>query len=99
MFGMRVPALFLALVSAAACGEKKEKESAPVSPPATSPEDSFTEVDKVALMEQHYTAAIVAHDMLIRGNLEEFREVVSSINGTLYLEVLRKGRDYVVRVD
>ena len=33
------------------------------------------------------------------GNLEEFREVVSSINGTLYLEVLRKGRDYVVRVD
>ena len=33
------------------------------------------------------------------GNLEEFREVVSGINGTLYLEVLRKGRDYVVRVD
>ena len=33
------------------------------------------------------------------GNLEEFREVVGSINGTLYLEVLRKGRDYVVRVD
>ena len=33
------------------------------------------------------------------GNLEEFREVVGGINGTLYLEVLRKGRDYVVRVD
>ena len=33
------------------------------------------------------------------GSLEEFREVVGGINGTLYLEVLRKGRDYVVRVD
>ncbi|MEE4219213.1 MAG: Do family serine endopeptidase [Xanthomonadales bacterium] len=32
-------------------------------------------------------------------DLDEFREVVGSINGTLYLEVRRGGRDYVVRVD
>ncbi len=32
-------------------------------------------------------------------DLDEFREVVASINGTLYLEVKRGGRDYVVRVD
>lgn len=32
-------------------------------------------------------------------DLDEFREVVGSINGTLYLEVKRGGRDYVVRVD
>lgn len=33
------------------------------------------------------------------GNLDEFRDVVGSVNDTLYLEVIRKGRDYVVRVD
>ena len=32
-------------------------------------------------------------------DLDEFREVVGAINDTLYLEVLRGNRDYVVRVD
>lgn len=32
-------------------------------------------------------------------DLDEFREVVGAINDTLYLEVLRGSRDYVVRVD
>jgi Do/DeqQ family serine protease len=32
-------------------------------------------------------------------DLDEFRDVVGAINDTLYLEVLRGGRDYVVRVD
>jgi S1-C subfamily serine protease len=32
-------------------------------------------------------------------DLDEFRDLVSEVRGTLYLEVLRKGRDYVVRLD
>lgn len=32
-------------------------------------------------------------------DLDEFREVISSIRDSLYLEVLRRGNEYVVRVD
>ena len=32
-------------------------------------------------------------------DLDEFREVVGDVNGSIYLEVLRNGRDYVVRLD
>lgn len=32
-------------------------------------------------------------------DLDEFEEVISSVNGSLYLEVLRRGNEYVVRVD
>jgi Do/DeqQ family serine protease len=32
-------------------------------------------------------------------DLDDFRDVVGTVNGTLYLEVLRGSRDYVVRLD
>ena len=32
-------------------------------------------------------------------DLDEFRAVVDGIDGALFLEVLRGGRDYVVRLD
>jgi hypothetical protein len=32
-------------------------------------------------------------------DLDEFRTVVGGIDGALFLEVLRGGRDYVVRLD
>jgi serine protease DegQ len=32
-------------------------------------------------------------------DLDEFREVISTVNDSLYLEVLRRGNEYVVRVD
>jgi len=32
-------------------------------------------------------------------DLAEFEEAVDAARGTLYLEILRRGRDYVVRVD
>ena len=39
-----------------------------------------------------------ANRMNIR-NLEEFKEVISSVSGSLYLQVFRQGNEYVVRVD
>ena len=32
-------------------------------------------------------------------DLDEFRDVIGGVNGPLYLEVMRGGRDAVVRVD
>jgi len=32
-------------------------------------------------------------------NMSEFQEVISSVRGSLYLDVWRQGKDYVVRVD
>lgn len=39
----------------------------------------LTEVEKVALMEEHYTAAIRSHDALIQGNLESLRKQLAKI--------------------
>ncbi len=47
--------------------------------PAPQTEPTFTEVDKVNLMEQHYESAITAHDMVIQGNLPSFREHLAEV--------------------
>lgn len=59
----------LILATLCAC-EGAEETSAPV--PAAEPEGP-TNVEMVALMEAHYTSAILAHDALIQGDLVGFR--------------------------
>jgi cytochrome c553 len=61
--------LGLAAVCICACGEREEA-SAPVS---TAEREGPTEVEMVASMEAHYTAAILAHDALVQGDLDGFR--------------------------
>ncbi len=54
----------LAIVLTAGCKQAESKAPAPSS--------TLSEVDKVKLMEAHYTAAITGHDMLIRGNFDAY---------------------------
>lgn len=63
-------ALTVLLIAVAGC-------SAPEPPPPSEP--TFTEMNKVALMEQHYVAAITAHDMLIRNDLPSFRKHLAEL--------------------
>ncbi|MBK6849120.1 MAG: hypothetical protein IPG96_16835 [Proteobacteria bacterium] len=56
----------------AGCRETEHKTPPPPAPPPQA-QQGFTEVHKVALMEQHYVAAIAAHDQLLRGDLDGFR--------------------------
>lgn len=75
--------LVAAFAMLSACDKKKSDKAetkAGDNPIAATPAvPRFTEVDKVALMEQHYNAAIVAHDMLIAGDLEGFRSQIGSL--------------------
>lgn len=67
--GIYLGALLSVISFAAAACEGKDKPS-PVPARAST---AFTEPEKVALMEQHYNAAIAAHDALIRGDEDTLR--------------------------
>ncbi|HMR05407.1 MAG TPA: hypothetical protein PKA88_06505 [Polyangiaceae bacterium] len=73
------PAVGLALVVAATAAVACDKKEPPA-PPAGAAASGFTEIDKVALMERHYTAAITGHDALIRGDLEKLRTELSALS-------------------
>jgi len=47
--------------------------------PAQASQAEMTEVERVALMEEHYTAAILGHDALIQGDLKMLRSQLSRI--------------------
>jgi len=84
-------ALVLIVGGAGACEEKQETQGRAVPPSQSSAPSSgapsssaateaeFTEADKVALMESHYQPAILAHDMLIRGDLKAFQSKLSAL--------------------
>ncbi len=73
------PAVGLALVVAATTAVACDKKEPPA-PPAVAAASGFTESDKVALMERHYTAAISGHDALIRGDLEKLRTELATLS-------------------
>lgn len=58
------------------------KPSPEDAPPAAEEEpEGLTEVERVALMEGHYTTAISAHDALIRGDLDAVRYHLLRLEG------------------
>lgn len=61
---------------------KKAAEEAPESKPESAEPAKLKEIDMNALMERHYTAAIAAHDALIRGDLGTLRAQLTTLGHT-----------------
>ncbi len=68
--------LLTMLVSVVACGGVEDASE----PTVMAEREEPTEVEMVAAMEAHYTAAILAHDALIQGDLENFRAHLAELD-------------------
>ena len=72
---IRIVALVTLLVACACWGGDE------ASPPASTAEpEGPSEVELVAWMEAHYTAAILAHDALVEGDLDTFRARLAELD-------------------
>jgi len=68
--------LLLALAAVLACGGAEDASE----PTVKAEHEGPTEVEMVAAMEAHYTAAILAHDALIQGDLGLFRARLAELD-------------------
>jgi len=68
--------LLTMLVGVVACGAAEDISE----PTAMAEREGPTEVEMVAAMEVHYTAAILAHDALVQGDLETFRAQLAELD-------------------
>ena len=78
---MRRILVWVVLLAVCGCGEERRSPAlgAMEHESAAPARDRPTEVEMVASMEAHYSAVILAHDALVRGDLEKFRSQLALV--------------------